>query len=351
MKTIFVVAGGTGGHVIPALTIAKELMKDYKIIWIGARYGIENDLIPKAGIILKKLYIKGFRKKKFKHKLMVFFLLFIAFFQSLYYLILYRPKVVIAFGGYPSLPMGIMSFLLFRKLIIHEQNSIAGLTNKILFLFAKVVLVAYGDVLKSNKTKVVGNPVRENLKNIRSIDERYNDSIKKLNILVLGGSMGAKLFNEELPEVFSKCNNINQIIHQVGKANQEDLKKLYKSMQISVQVFNFIEDIKVVYDWAHLIICRSGAMTVSEIASVGIAAIFIPYPFAVDNHQKHNVGNIINNKGAILIEQKDFDKKKLIEIIQNLDIKCCKEMAVAIKKFSINNSDKLITNIIRRNVI
>lgn len=348
MKTIFIVAGGTGGHVIPALTIAKDLMKDYRVIWIGAQYGIENDLIPNSGITLKKLNIKGFRRKSFKHKFTVFILLLFAFLQSIYYIILYRPKVVVAFGGYPSLPMGIMSWVLFRKLIIHEQNSIVGLTNKILFPFAKTVLVAYDGVLKSNKTKLVGNPIRENLKDIRAIDERYNNSTKKLNILVLGGSLGAKLFNEELPEIFSNCNNINQIIHQVGKSNQEELKKHYENLKVSAQVFNFIEDIKVVYDWAHLIICRSGAMTVSEITTFGIAAIFIPYPYAVDNHQKYNVLNIANNNACILIEQKDFDKKQLTEIIQNLDIASCKKMAKEIKEYSINNSSKLIINIIKK---
>ena len=346
-KTVLVTAGGTGGHVFPALVVAEELKKYYNVIWVGSTLGIENEIVPKNNIQLEKINISGLRKKGLFKLFKLPFVLIRAIYQAIKIIIKHKPKLVISFGGYASFPVAVTAKLFNIPLIIHEQNSVAGLTNKILAKIANQVLVAFSGVLPSKKTYVVGNPIRSDILQIDDIRTRYASRSGGLNILILGGSLGANIFNEKFPEVFSKVNNVAKIIHQVGRGDIDLVQQNYNKININAQIVKFIDNMALVYNDIDLIICRSGALTVSELCSVGISAIFIPYPFAVDDHQRFNAKPIVDCGAAKMVLQSEFDVTKMAELINSLDRVSCLEMAYAIKQFAIIDSHIQITNAVR----
>lgn len=345
-QTVFITAGGTGGHIFPALTTAKAIINDKTtVIWIGANHGIENDIIPKNDIKLETIKISGLRNKGYIRLLKFPFILFRACFSAYMLLRKYRPKLVISFGGYVSFPVSIMARILGIPLIIHEQNSIMGLTNKILSKIANKTLVAYKTTAYKNAI-LVGNPVRQEINLLEPVTKRYQSRIGGLRVLVLGGSLGAAIFNDNLPDVFKNVNNLDYVIHQVGRGNIEEVEANYTNLNIPHKVVRFIDDIITVYQDVDLVICRAGALTVSEVCNIGVAAIFIPYPYAVDDHQTHNIKELVETGSALTIAQKDFTIPKLTNLINSLSRAKFEQMAIDIHKFAIPDSlDKIISHI------
>ncbi|MDQ5920430.1 MAG: UDP-N-acetylglucosamine--N-acetylmuramyl-(pentapeptide) pyrophosphoryl-undecaprenol [Pseudomonadota bacterium] len=351
-KTILITAGGTGGHVFPALSVAKKLQSKYNVLWVGAKIGIENKIVPQNDIPLLNINISGLRKKGLVKMALLPFMLTRAFFQCLTIIFKHRPDIIIGFGGYATFPLCCMGWILSIPVLIHEQNSVSGLTNRILAKFAAVVMVAFDGVLKSKKTVLVGNPVREDILNLLCVSERYNSRQGGLNLLIMGGSLGAQIFNELIPEVCAKLSNINQVVHQVGRGDVVKVQERYQELGIhNVQVMPFIHDIAQVYADSDLIICRSGASTVSEIAAVGIAAIFVPYPHAVDNHQWYNAQELVKNGGAYVLSQSEFSVEKLASLISSLDRAQCLVMAEKSRKLAIVDSTDRILSIIEKHIV
>lgn len=310
---ILIMAGGTGGHVFPGIAVAENLRKEgHDVLWLGTKQGLEASLVPAKNFPIRYLSITGIRRKDFKTLCLAPFLLIKALYQAKQIIQSYKPNVVLGMGGFVTGPGGIMAWLLGYPLIIHEQNAIAGFTNRILARLAKHILEGFPNSFPTKiKAEWVGNPVRQDLSTIPAPDIRYaldnkknNDIKKSIRLLVIGGSQGASFLNQLLPETFAivqKQKNENiEVWHQTGAAQQEVTKLNYQKKEVKARVDAFIDNMSEAYQWADLVICRAGALTVSELAMVGIGSILVPFPFAVDDHQTYN-GRFLEKVGAAKI--------------------------------------------------
>jgi UDP-N-acetylglucosamine--N-acetylmuramyl-(pentapeptide) pyrophosphoryl-undecaprenol N-acetylglucosamine transferase len=308
-----IMAGGTGGHIFPGLAVARELQsKGWKANWLGSVGGMESQLIGQTDIPLNLISISGLRGNGLIGWLKAPFVLITAVFQALKIMRKVKPDLVIGFGGFASGPGGLAAYLLRKPLFIHEQNAVAGMTNKILAKLSKRVFQAFPDALKKHKNcETIGNPIRKEITELNKIDKIANNQTK-INLLVIGGSRGAKVFNEVLPGILSPLIKLQKIDvrHQSGRGNLKQTLSVYAENQItkvdSLKVDDFINNMSDAYLWADLVVCRAGALTVSEIAAVGIAAVFVPFPFAVDDHQTKNALWLVEQDAAILINEADL---------------------------------------------
>lgn len=312
-KHVTIVAGGTGGHVYPAIAFTSAWKaQGHSISWIGTKEGLEASIVPKHNISLYFIQVKGLRKSGKLHQLFAFLGIFRAFWQALLLLKKLKPDVVLGMGGYVSGPSVLAARCLGIPVVIHEQNAIAGKTNQLAALFAQKVLTAFPNVLVKRKPIVCGNPVRKDLLTIKPKPCANNI----MNILILGGSRGALSLNKLLPEMLASMKNIS-VWHQTGEKHFEEAKKMY--LQIGegrppvapTKVTPYIDNMPEAYEWADIVICRAGAMTVFEIMAVGRPAIFIPYPYAVDDHQTANANYLVNRNAGILIQEKELTQEKL----------------------------------------
>lgn len=349
-KTILITAGGTGGHIFPALAVAKLLQANYDLVWVGAARGIENEIVPANKILLETINIYGLRHKGLLKLVLMPIILCQAFFQALKILLRYRPDVIVGFGGYATFPICFMGWLLRLPLLIHEQNSVPGLTNRLLAKCATKVMVAFTGVLTTAKTLVVGNPVRQEILELLPPEQRYANRSGGLNILVLGGSLGAKILNETLPAVFAQFPNLSSVVHQVGRGDAQMVQQQYDKVNVPAKVVNFIDDMAYAYANADLVICRAGASTVSEICAVGIAAIFIPYPYAVDDHQRFNVEPLAKLDAAKMLLQSQCNTLALVELLQSLDRESCLAMAKKANSLAIGDSSQRICELIIQSI-
>jgi UDP-N-acetylglucosamine--N-acetylmuramyl-(pentapeptide) pyrophosphoryl-undecaprenol N-acetylglucosamine transferase len=279
------------------------------------------------------------------------FMLLRAFFECLKIIIKTKPDVIVGFGGYATFPICFVGVMLRIPVIIHEQNSIAGLTNKILSKIVTKVLVAYNGVLPSKNTVVTGNPVRDEINNLDIPEIRYKDRSGGLNILVVGGSLGAKKLNEIMPEVCALLSNLDHVVHQVGRGDVNFVSKHYQELGFNAKVHSFIEDMASEYSRADLIICRSGASTVSEIMSAGVATVFVPYPYAVDDHQRYNVGELVKSGASFMVLQEDISTDLLVSMIKSLNREECLKMAKLTRSFAIPDSTDRIVKVIKKYII
>lgn len=331
-STIFIVASGTGGHIFPALAVADFLQQQYNIVWIGTGNKIEKKHVTYK---LQQLPITGFRKKNILHKIIVIKNLFQALKKSNQLIKQYQPIKILSFGGYVSIPMGLMAKANNIPLIIHEQNAIPGLSNKILHFISLKTLTAYPQVLKSTKTHLVGNPLRKEF-NPQFIKSNYSNQFSntnlqhnnkdKINILIIGGSLGAKYFNNNLPTILQKIDHIASVIHQTGYNNNiREIEEKYHKLQprFRFKVVNFLADIVAEYKNSDLIICRAGALTVTEITCIGRPAIFIPFPYAVDNHQFYNAKFLEQANLGFIVNQDKNINTNLTNILQHLSKNQC----------------------------
>ncbi len=334
-KKVMIMAGGTGGHVMPALAVAQFLQEQgNQIHWLGTSAGFEARLVPQKGFPISYIHIQGIRRTGLMSWLLAPFRISKAIMQAIKILRHERPNVVLCMGGYAAGPGALAAWLLGLPLVLHEQNAIAGWTNRILSRFAKRIMVAFPDVFADSAKKVVftGNPVRGDI--LAVSDASPHPSPRegtRINVLILGGSQGAKVLNEVVPEAMAlfakdKC---PQIVHQTGKNNLETTRALYDKYYLKANVCEFINDMAQAYAWADIVICRSGALTVSELASVGVCSILVPFPFAVDDHQTFNAKYLSETNGAFLLAQSELTAKRLHDLLQDLIDNPQKRLSVA----------------------
>ena len=339
IKTLIISAGGTGGHIFPALAVAAQLEGKYNLVWVGGKTGLENKLVPEHGYPLARVTVAGVRNKGLLRKLFLPFTLLRAMFECLIIILRYRPVAIIGFGGYATFPIVVMGKLLRRPVLIHEQNSIAGYTNRSLAYFATAILTAFPGVLAGAKTRLVGNPVRAAIKQITAPINREIGTRNKLRIVVLGGSLGAKALNDNVPLALARISqHIESVVHQVGRGDAASVSELYQEYNISARVVNFIDDMASVYATADLVICRAGASTVAEITAVGLAAIFVPYPSAVDDHQTSNAHYLVAHQAAFLLPQHQLSVAQLADLVARLTPTKCQQMAIKARELALPDS-------------
>lgn len=320
---VLIATGGTGGHVYPALAVAEELMsRGVKVSWMGTRKGMEAKIVSSKSIPLYFISVTGLRGKGLMGWLFAPFKLSLAIAQAILIVINQKPNVVLGMGGFVSGPGGIASWLLRKPLVIHEQNTIAGMTNKLLANFATHVAQAFPNTFNEKINAIhVGNPIRQDIEDIPSAKERFSKrENKEIHVLVLGGSLGATALNEYLPQVFKDVQKSCplSIVHQTGLKHLNTAKDFYKNASINANVVDYIEDMPKLYSWADIVICRSGALTVSELTAAGLGALLIPYPFAVDDHQYHNAMYLVNGHAAIVARQSEMQSNDFVKLLENL---------------------------------
>ncbi|MDQ0142678.1 undecaprenyldiphospho-muramoylpentapeptide beta-N-acetylglucosaminyltransferase [Cupriavidus necator] len=327
-RTLLVMAGGTGGHVFPGLAVAQALRaQGWKVVWLGNRTGMEATLVPKHDIPMEFIQFGGLRGKGLVTKFLLPLNLLRAFWQSLAALRRVRPSVVLGMGGYITFPAGMMASLLGRPLVLHEQNSIAGLANKVLARVADRVLCAFPDALPGSEW--TGNPVREELARLDAPEARYDQRDGPLRVLVVGGSLGAAALNEVVPKAIALLPAAERpvVTHQAGAKQIDTLRANYAAALVPAQTLPFIDDMARAYADADLVICRAGAMTVSEVAAAGVAALFVPFPHAVDDHQTTNAQFLSSQGAALLVQQKDLTAEGLARTLASLTRPQLKDMA------------------------
>ena len=329
-KTLMVMAGGTGGHVYPAMAVADNLKaKGWKIVWLCTEGGMENRLIENSGYEKAMITMQGVRGKGWLGWVLLPVKLVKAFAQSAAAIRLHQPNVVLGMGGFAAFPGGLMAKLLGKPLVIHEQNSIAGLTNKVLAKFATRVLAAFPAAF-AGKAQLVGNPVRADIANVVAPEVRFSTRTGALRLLVVGGSLGAQALNEVIPQALAKLpvGQRPQVVHQAGVKHIEALKQNYESAAVAGESKAFIDDMASLYAWADFIICRSGALTVAEVSAVGLGSLMVPFPFAVDDHQTTNALYLVDSGAAFLVQQQALSVDKLVNILSELTRETCLEMAI-----------------------
>lgn len=316
LKRVLIMTGGTGGHVFPGLAIAEYLRaQGVEVHWMGTEKGIEARVVPKAAIPLHNIQITGLRGKGIAALLKSPYRLTQAIYQARQIIKKVNPDVALGLGGFVSGPGGIASRLMGIPLIIHEQNAKAGLTNRFLAHLSKEVLEGFPNVFK--KATYIGNPIRKEIIEINAPRFRVNTEAR-LRLLVLGGSLGAKALNETVPQALAQLPSDARphIWHQSGEQNFQATQNTYVKQQIEAKVMPFIDNMAEAYAWADLVICRAGALTVSELAAVGLGAIFIPYPYAVDDHQTANAQFLVSRQAALCIQQADLTPDVLLNHLQ-----------------------------------
>lgn len=318
--TALVMAGGTGGHVFPALATAEILQQEgVHVEWLGSRAGMEADLIKPTGIPFHGIEVKGLRGKGRLSLLLAPFKLLLALWQAMQVVRRVKPDVVLGMGGFASGPGGLAAWLLGKPLVIHEQNAVAGMTNKSLARFAYRVLEAFKGAFPAGvDTHEVGNPVRGDILQLTDPEQRLADREGPVRLLVVGGSLGAKAINERLPEalVAIPADQRPDVWHQTGKRNIDLTRKKYAELGLEdVKVVPFIEKMDEAFAWADLVLCRAGALTVSEISIAGVASVLVPFPYAVDDHQTMNARYLADMGAAELVDQTDLSKEKLIQLL------------------------------------
>jgi len=349
-KRVLIMAGGTGGHVFPGLALARELKANgIAVDWLGTAKGLEAKVIPEASIPLHFISISGVRGKGIKDILLAPIKIIRAVWQSAQIIRKLNPDIVIGMGGFVSGPGGIACKILGRKLIIHEQNAKPGTTNKWLAKWARKVLEGFPNTFANrNNVETVGNPVRPEIISISNPSVRLQGRTQPLRLLVLGGSLGAQAINQMVPEMLAALPAANrpEVFHQTGEKHLLDTQNTYKRLQIEAKVVPFVKEMDKIYSWADMVICRAGALTISELCAAGLGAILIPYPHAIDDHQTANADFMVREGAAILVQQKDLTVKKLGELIQPflMNVSQCKKMAeAAFSLRKINATEKVLT--------
>ena len=314
-KTLVVMAGGTGGHVFPGLAVADALKEQgWAVSWLGTADRMEAQLVPQHGYEIDFIDIAGIRGNGLKRLLMAPIRIIKSIWQARSVLKKRKVDLVLGMGGFASGPGGIAAWSMGIPVVLHEQNAAAGLTNRILSLFSKRVLMGFSGAFQSDKAILVGNPVRKQL--IELPVKKISADNEALKVLVVGGSLGAKVLNELLPKVFSAFDDTElKVMHQSGTGHYQTVKKNYQALHVAANVQEFIADMASAYDWADLVICRAGALTVAELAVVGLPAIFVPLPHAVDDHQTKNAQYLVSQEAAVLIVQKELTEKKLSDYL------------------------------------
>lgn len=323
-KTLMVMAGGTGGHVYPAMAVADHLKAlGWQIVWLATEGGMENRLIAGKDYQVAMISMHGVRGKGMLRWLILPWQLLKAFTQSYSALKDCKPDVVLGMGGFAAFPGGIMARLMRKPLVIHEQNSIAGLTNRLLSYVATRVLAAFPSAFGMHAI-LVGNPVRAEIAALPVPEIRMAEHEGKMRLLVVGGSLGAQVLNEVVPQALAQMpvESRPRVIHQAGTRHIEVLRANYRAAGVDtdgdVELRAFVDDMAAAYAWSDLVICRAGALTIAELSAAGVASVLVPFPFAVDDHQTHNAAYLADNGAAILVPQSEFTVQGLMKILAGM---------------------------------
>ncbi len=352
---ILIMAGGTGGHVFPALAVADELRaRGVEVTWLGSRRGLEADVVPKAGFPIDYINVSGLRGKGVLSWIFAPVKLLMALVQGWTIMRRRHPSAVLGMGGFVTGPGGLAAWLTRCPLLIHEQNARVGLTNRLLVPLARRVMEAFpGSIKNENNVLHTGNPLRSNFVNqdftnndlansniSNSGKEKKQD--RALRLLVVGGSLGAVRLNEVVPAALATLPKETrpEVWHQAGKRNIESAQAAYKDTGIEARVVSFIPDMVEAYRWADLVLCRAGAMTVAELAAVGVASILVPYPFAVDDHQTANARYLTDNAAAVLLPQTQLTPERLGELIKEATPETLRKMAEAAHRLALMNATR-----------
>jgi len=318
-RTVMIMAGGTGGHIFPALSVAEHMRTaGWSVVWLGSRAGMEARIVPPKGYAMAWIRFSGLRGKGLIAAALLPFNLLVAFVQSARAIFTHRPDVVLGMGGYVAFPGGMMASLFNRPLVIHEQNSVAGLTNRVLGYVADKVLLGFpGAFGKRAKAEWSGNPVRSDIAAIAPPEQRFAGRSGRLRVLVIGGSQGAKALNEVVPRAIASMSESArpEVIHQAGAAHLDVVRANYASARVEAKVIPFIEDMAASYAAADVMICRAGASTIAELAAAGVAAVLVPFPSAVDDHQTRNARFLSERDAALLIPQNELTPERLAGLL------------------------------------
>lgn len=319
---VLIMAGGTGGHVFPALALARLLReRSRQVIWLGTRRGLEARLVPAEGFAIEWLSIGGLRGKGALTLLAAPFRLLAALWQALSVVRRHRPGVVVGLGGFVAGPGGLAAWLCRRPLIVHEQNAIAGFTNRCLAPLAREVLTAFPSALAGRpRVRLIGNPVRAEITDLPAPAQRFAGREGALRLLVVGGSLGARRLNETVPQALALLAQQPDaprffVRHQAGEKLIDSARQAYAAAGTSAEVMPFIADMAEALGWADLVLCRAGALTVAELAAAGVGAVLVPYPHAVDDHQTHNARYLLDAGAAVLVDDAGLTAGKLAAVL------------------------------------
>ena len=315
MPLALIMAGGTGGHVFPALALARELhARSWRVVWLGTRLGLESRLVPAEHIEIEWLSVGGLRGKGWLIWLSAPLRLTRALLQALAVIRRRRPSLVVGLGGFVAGPGGLAAWLLRRPLLIHEQNAVAGFTNRCLAHFARCVLTAFPDSFRHDVgARVIGNPVRSEIAMLPAPSQRFATRGPGVRLLVLGGSQGAARLNAIVPYALSRLNTTLkfEVRHQSGTRWFEVAQRNYEQAGVTARLQPFIDDMAEAYGWADLVICRAGALTISELAAAGVGSILVPFPAATDDHQTRNAAFLVGEGAAIMIAERELTAEGL----------------------------------------
>jgi len=339
-------AGGTGGHVYPGLAVAEYLKKaGWHVVWLGTEGGMETVLAPREGLEIKTIRFTGFRRKGAGAWLMLPLRLSLALWQSAKVMLTVRPDVVLGMGGYPSFPGGLMASLLNKPLLIHEQNSIPGLVNRVLAKLADKILLGF-PIAKTNDRHMVfsGNPVRREILEVEPPEKRYGLRSGKLRLLVIGGSLGAQALNTVVPLALKLIPEPRRplVTHQAGTRHLENLKKNYAEAKVEGELVTFIENMGARYADCDLVVCRAGALTIAELAAAGVASILVPFPYAVDDHQTSNAKFLSDKGAAVLIPQSELTSEKLAELLMGFTREKLSDMAEKARQLAKPDATRIV---------
>ena len=350
-RGVLIMAGGTGGHIFPGLAVADTLMgKGVSVRWLGARGGMECQKVPEAGIPLDVVDISGLRGKGLARWIVMPWKLLRAVIQAFRLLGAHRPACAVSFGGYAAGPGGLAARLRGVPLLVHEQNRIPGMTNRVLSRMARRVLQAFPGTWEERLDPVsCGNPVRKAVVDLASPTIRMAGREGAVRVLVTGGSQGARALNLLVPQALSMVSSDLpfEVRHQAGKGRAAETEEAYGAPPYRVEISEFIEDMAAAFQWADIVICRSGALTVSELAAAGIASILVPFPYAVDDHQTRNAEFLVETGAAVLMQESVTDAQSLSDVLTDLmgDRKKLLEMAEKARAVSVPDSAERVARL------
>lgn len=337
---VMIMAGGTGGHVYPALAVADCLRRrGVPLYWLGTRQGLEARIAPAHDFPLLTIEVRGLRGKGIGGWLLAPLRILAALFQALRHLLRCRPAAVLGMGGFASGPGGIAAWMLRIPLLIHEQNAAAGLTNRLLAPFATLLMEGFAGTFSGRRVRTTGNPVREDIAGLEPPAQRLAGRGPVARLLVVGGSQGARALNEKVPGALALLGQDLQVevLHQCGPRHLDDARRCYAAAGMSsARVVPYIEDMAAAYAWADLVLCRAGALTIAELCVAGIASVLVPYPFAADDHQTVNARHLSERGCAVLVPEPELDAQPLASLLNELFsdrqrllamAECCRAMA------------------------
>jgi UDP-N-acetylglucosamine--N-acetylmuramyl-(pentapeptide) pyrophosphoryl-undecaprenol N-acetylglucosamine transferase len=351
-RTLLIMAGGTGGHIYPGLAIGEEMRtRGWTVEWLGTRTGMEREIVPKAKFPFHGITFEGVVGRGVWAKVKLPFSLLTALMVARSVLKKVKPNVVLGMGGYPALPGGLMSKWMHIPLVIHEQNAVVGKTNQILAKRATEVLAAFSGAFKSMQVKVqtVGNPVRQEIESVGALREEWTGA-RPLRIAIVGGSRGAQALNDVLPLAMARLPAAQRptVIHQSGKGQAARLRSAYRAREVDADVREFVEDMTEIYRSVDLMICRSGASTVSELACAEMPSILVPYPHHADQQQLQNARFLTSTGGAILLEQKSLHAEVLAHAIENISVQQISTMRSILRSNRHSNATARIADVLEK---